>query len=100
MKRVVAAALLLWLCHGCSGGEPTIPDRPAFDQAVADYLELRGMGLKLVAYKQFTLSADGRTAQAEISLGDAGSVIKATKRFLFEFENVNGLWRATTLKAK
>ena len=59
-----------------------------------------GTALKIVEYKQFTLSADGRTAQAEIRLGYAGPAIKATRRFLFDFENVDGLWRVTTHKPK
>lgn len=98
MIRVVIAVLLLGCLHGCSGGEPTIANRAAFDQAVQAYLDERGMDLKIVEYMTFESSADAMTARAKIKMGYAGPAVNAKTRFLFEFANVNGTWRVTTHK--
>ena len=100
MKRLTITLLLLWSLLGCSGGEPTIPDRPAFDDAVVAYLARRGMELKIVKYKAFTLSDDRLTAEAEIRLGYVDPMVKATKGFVFEFEQVDGEWQVTTHRFK
>jgi uncharacterized lipoprotein YehR (DUF1307 family) len=100
MKRAVVVMAIVLCLAGCSDDAPTIPDRPAFDEAVRFYLEMRGMQLKLVAYKTFSMGADRQTAEAELTLGYAGEAVKATKRFISKFENVNGEWRVTTLSPK
>lgn len=100
MVRLIVAVVLLACLYGCSGGEPTIPDRPAFDQAVKGYLQRTGMGLKIAEYKHFALSEDGASAEAEIAMGYDGPGVSATKRFLFEFEKVDGVWRVARHKPK
>jgi len=100
MARLIVAVVLLACLYGCSGGEPTIPDKPAFDQAVKAYLQKTGMGLKIAEYKQFALSDDGISAEAEIAMGYDGPSIRATKRFFFEFEKVDGVWRVARHRTK
>ena len=100
MVRLIVAVVLLACLYGCSGGEPTIPDRPAFDEAVKAYLQRTGMGLKIAEYKHFALSEDGTSAEAEIAMGYDGPGVSATKRFLFEFEKVDGAWRVAGHKFK
>jgi hypothetical protein len=102
MKRFSLIMLLLFAA-GCSGGEPGVPgvpDRAAFDQAIADYLDQRSMGLKISEYKSFTMADDGAHAQAEIAMGDASGMIKATARFIFRFERTNGAWRVVSHEQK
>ena len=86
---------------GCGGGE-TGPgtDRPAFDQAVARYLEDHNMDLKIDAYKSFSISDDGNTASAEIAMGYAGGMIKATARFIIDFEKQGDSWMVTNCSQK
>lgn len=102
MQRSVLVMVLVMIgcLTGCSDDAPTIRDQPAFDEAMRSYLEMRGMQLKLVAYKRFDMGADGQTAEAELVLGYAGDAVKATKRFIAKFENVDGEWRVTTLYSK
>ena len=101
MLRVVVTVLMLLCLQGCSGGgEPPAADRPAFDQAVKAYLQRTGMGLKIVEYKQFTLSEDGASAEAEIAMGYDGPAVNYTKRFTFEFKFVNGVWRVARHRTK
>ncbi len=100
MVRSITAVVLLACLYGCSGGEPAIPDRPAFDQAVKAYLQRTGMGLKIAEYKHFALSEDGMSAEAEIAMGYDGPAVNATKRFIFEFEKVDGSWHVAGHKYK
>ncbi len=91
---------MLLLVVGCSGSEPQVPDRAAFDQAVADYLEQRSMGLAISEYKAFTMADDGTHAEAEIAMADAAGMIKATARFIFHFERTDGTWRVVSHQQK
>ncbi len=89
---------------GCGGGStdpgPPEADRPAFDQAVAEYLHRSRMDLKIEQYKSFSMGEDGAAAQAEIAMGYAGGVMKATQRYLFEFEKFDGRWQVTDCSQK
>jgi hypothetical protein len=98
MKR--CCVIMLLLIVGCSGGEPQVPDRAAFDQAVADYLDQRGMGLAISEYKSFTMADDGTHVEAEIAMADAAGMIKATARFIFQFERTDNTWRVTSHRQK
>ena len=101
MLRVVVTVLVLLCLQGCSGGsEPPDADRPGLDQAVKTYLQRGGMGLKIAEYKQFTMSEDGASAEAEIAMGYDGSGPSYTKRFIFDFENVDGVWHVVRHKPK
>ena len=101
MLRVAVTVLMLLCLQGCSGrSEPAAADRPGLDHAVKVYLQQAGMGLKIAEYKQFTMSEDGASAEAEIAMGYDGPGISYTKRFLFEFENLDGVWSVTRHKPK
>jgi len=91
---------MLLFVVGCSGSEPQIPERAAFDRAVANYLDQRSMGLKISEYKSFKLADDGAHAEAEIAMADAAGMIKATARFIFQFERTDGTWRAVSHQQK
>lgn len=96
------ALFLFVFLVGCGGSAATDPgaDRPAFDQAVAAYLEAHNMDLKIEQYKAFSIGEDGNTATAEIAMGYAGGMIKATARFFFEFEKNGDAWTVTDCSQK
>ena len=89
------AAMLTLAQAGCGGDAPVdVPDRPAFDQAIQDYLKQKSMDLKIDQYRAFELGADGQTAAAEVTLGlaaEAGANVKT--RFRFNFHKSSGRWQ-------
>lgn len=101
MNRIFTMGLVLCLV-GCGGSSaPAVGEqRQALDRAVASYLEDHDMDLKIDAYKTFSISEDGQTARAEIAMGYAGGMIKATARFNFDFEKQDGRWLVTNCSQK
>lgn len=99
MRRSTWWLLPVLLLAGC-GGEPAVPDRAAFDQAVAAYLDSHHMDLKIERYKSFKLEGDGNAAEAEIAMGYAGEGIKATSRFIFHFQKTGAGWQVSAHEQK
>jgi len=85
------------LVFGCGGEQPVeVPDRAAFDEAVASYLRRNSMDLAVVEYEAFEQSEAGDTARATIALKHAEEAYGTMQvRFVFEFAQRESRWEVT-----
>lgn len=100
-RQVACLLLTVFLATACGSGggsdAPEIPDRQAFDKAVASYLDRQSMDLAIREYRSFEMADDESTATAVISMGHADEAYGSVAvRFQFNFQKTGDRWQVVS----
>ena len=95
-----ALLLLAVILAGCGHTQVQVPDRPAFDKAINDYLKRKHMGLKILEYRRFQQEDEERATAVVALTAAAEGASQAAVQFVFRFTKQDSAWKVKSHRKK